>query len=53
MNLGWREFSHSLINYFPEFLKGNYRKEFDRFPWVKNDKVSKSLEIRNDRLSYS
>ena len=19
--LGWREFSHSLINYFPEFLK--------------------------------
>ena len=36
--LGWREFSHSLINYFPEFLKGNYRKEFDKFPWVKNDK---------------
>jgi len=33
--LGWREFSHSLINYFPEFLKGNYRKEFDKFPWVK------------------
>ena len=23
--LGWREFSHSLINYFPEFLKGNFR----------------------------
>ena len=36
--LGWREFSHSLINYFPEFLKGNYRKEFDKFPWVKNEK---------------
>ena len=35
--LGWREFSHSLINYFPEFLKGNYRKEFDKFPWVKNE----------------
>ena len=35
--LGWREFAHSLINYFPEFLKGNYRKEFDRFPWVKNE----------------
>ena len=40
--LGWREFSHSLINYFPEMLKGNLRKEFDRFPWVKNDKFLKA-----------
>ena len=36
--LGWREFSHSLINYFPEMLKGNLRKDFDNFPWVKNNK---------------
>tara|TARA_B110000003_G_scaffold268765_1_gene298823 strand:- start:109 stop:1530 length:1422 start_codon:yes stop_codon:yes gene_type:complete len=36
--LGWREFSHSLINYFPDMLKGNLRKDFDNFPWVKNDK---------------
>ena len=36
--LGWREFSHSLINYFPEMLKGNLRKEFDKFPWQKNKK---------------
>ena len=36
--LGWREFSHSLINNFPEMLKGNLRKEFNRFPWVKNNK---------------
>ena len=36
--LGWREFSHSLINYFPEMLKGNLRKEFDNFPWVENKK---------------
>ena len=35
--IGWREFSHSLINYFPEMLKGNLRKEFDRFPWVENE----------------
>tara|TARA_B100001121_G_C18695399_1_gene624825 strand:+ start:3269 stop:4690 length:1422 start_codon:yes stop_codon:yes gene_type:complete len=35
--LGWREFSHSLINYFPEFLKGNFRKEFDKFPWIENE----------------
>jgi len=34
--LGWREFSHSLINYFPEMLKGNLRKEFDKFPWIEN-----------------
>ena len=39
--LGWREFSHSLINYFPEFLKGNFRKEFDKFPWTKNEKFLK------------
>ncbi len=40
--LGWREFSHSLINYFPEFLKGNFRKEFDKFPWAKNEKYLKA-----------
>ena len=40
--LGWREFSHSLINYFPEFLKGNFRKEFDKLPWVKNEKFLKA-----------
>ena len=36
--LGWREFSHSLINYFPEMLKGNLRKDFDYFPWQENKK---------------
>ena len=36
--IGWREFSHSLINYFPQMLKGNLRKEFDNFPWVNNAK---------------
>ena len=40
--LGWREFSHSLINYFPEFLRGNFRKEFNKFPWIKNDKYLKA-----------
>ena len=40
--LGWREFSHSLINYFPEFLRGNFRKEFDKFPWVKNETFLKA-----------
>ena len=36
--IGWREFTHSLINYFPNMLKGNLRKEFDNFPWEKNKK---------------
>jgi deoxyribodipyrimidine photo-lyase len=36
--LGWREFSHSLINYFPEMLKGNLRKDFNYFPWQTNEK---------------
>jgi len=40
--LGWREFSHSLINYFPQMLKGNLRKDFDNFPWVKNEKFLES-----------
>jgi len=40
--LGWREFSHSLINYFPQMLKGNLRKDFDNFPWVKNDRFFKA-----------
>ena len=34
--LGWREFSHSLINYFPKMLKGNLREDFDNFPWQEN-----------------
>ena len=40
--LGWREFSHSLINNFPQMLKGNLRKEFDKFPWEKNLKNLKA-----------
>jgi deoxyribodipyrimidine photo-lyase len=36
--IGWREFSHSLINYFPQMLKGNLRKDFDHFPWQENKK---------------
>ncbi len=36
--IGWREFNHSLINYFPNMIKGNYSKKFDKFPWQKNSK---------------
>ena len=34
--IGWREFNHALINYFPHMLKSNYAKKFDKFPWEKN-----------------
>ena len=40
--IGWREFGHSLINYFPHMIKGNYSKKFDNFPWKKNDKLLRS-----------
>ena len=36
--IGWREFSHTLINNFPHMLNGNYSKKFDKFPWKKNNK---------------
>ena len=39
--LGWREFSHSLINYFPEMLKGNLRKNLIIF----HGKNEKHLEL--------
>ena len=33
--IGWREFNHSLINYFPHMIKKNYSQKFDNFPWEK------------------
>ena len=36
--IGWREFNHSLINFFPYMTKNNYSKKFDKFPWEKNSK---------------
>ncbi len=36
--IGWREFNHTLINFFPHMLKGNYSKKFDKFPWEINQK---------------
>ena len=37
--IGWREFNHTLINYFPHMLRENYSKKFDNFPWEKNTKL--------------
>jgi deoxyribodipyrimidine photo-lyase len=35
--LGWREFSYSLLYYFPELPKTNLQSKFDRFPWKSDD----------------
>ena len=40
--IGWREFNHTLINFFPHMLKGNYSKKFNKFPWEKNPKFLKA-----------
>lgn len=36
--LGWREFSYSLLYHFPELPRKNFRSEFDAFPWNTNKK---------------
>ena len=33
--IGWREFNHTLINFFPHMISGNYSKKFDKFPGKK------------------
>ena len=33
--IGWREFNHSLINYFPQMTKGNYSKNLINFRGLK------------------
>jgi deoxyribodipyrimidine photo-lyase len=35
--LGWREFSYSLLHHFPALPHENWQKKFDHFPW-KNDR---------------
>jgi deoxyribodipyrimidine photo-lyase len=37
--LGWREFSHCLLHYFPELPNKNLQPKFDRFPWVENRRL--------------
>lgn len=34
--LGWREFSYSLLYHNPELPRKNLQSKFDRFPWQKN-----------------
>lgn len=37
--LGWREFSNSLLYHFPDLPRDNLQKKFDAFPW-RNDGVA-------------
>tara|TARA_B100000427_G_scaffold61291_2_gene48313 strand:- start:983 stop:2386 length:1404 start_codon:yes stop_codon:yes gene_type:complete len=34
--LGWREFSYSLLYHFPTMITNNLQKKFDKFPWKDN-----------------
>ena len=45
--IGWREFNHSLINFFPYMLKENYSKKFDKFPWQKDKALLNSWKTGN------
>lgn len=35
--MGWREFSHSLLYHFPELPRKNLQSKFDNFPWLENE----------------
>lgn len=35
--LAWREFSYSLLYYFPFITHRNLNQKFDQFPWVENE----------------
>ncbi len=39
--LGWREFSHSLLYHFPDLPRQNLQKKFDNFPWKHDDNLLK------------
>lgn len=42
--MGWREFSYSLLYHFPEFPRKNLQPKFDRFPWQSNPNFLKAWQ---------
>lgn len=42
--LGWREFSHSLLYYNPKLPTTNLQSKFDDFPWQQNQKLLKAWQ---------
>ena len=43
--LGWREFSHSLLYHFPKLQTENLQAKFDRFPWLENNEHLRSWQM--------
>ena len=37
--LGWREFSYSLLYYFPDLPRQNLQRRFDHFPWKQDEQA--------------
>lgn len=42
--LGWREFSYSLLFHFPQLPTHNLQNRFDHFPWTKNSQYLKAWQ---------
>lgn len=42
--LGWREFSHHLLYHFPQTTDCPLRKDFEAFPWQKNEKALRAWQ---------
>ena len=42
--LGWREFAHYLLYYFPQTIEKPLRPEFNKFPWSNNKKYLKAWQ---------
>ncbi len=43
--LGWREFSHSLLYFNPRMVAENLQKKFDFFPWQNNPEALKAWKM--------
>lgn len=48
--LGWREFSYSLLYHFPELPWKNFQEKFDKFPWQTNEAYLKAWQ--NGQTGY-
>ena len=48
--LGWREFCHHLLYYFPDLPQENWRREFDAYPW--RDSVADLKAWQQGRTGY-
>ncbi len=42
--IGWREFSHSLLYHFPDLPRKNLQGKFDNFPWADDSKNLKAWQ---------